>query len=113
MAGYLDQYGAGDEKRATIIKRLLLLIVAVLVFGALPWYLFKNHGEEGKVRTLLSLLRNHDYEGAYRAWGCTDPKACSYSYQQFLEDWGPKSTADPNQLRILDSESCGSGVMLS
>jgi hypothetical protein len=113
MAGYLDQYGAGDEKRATIIKRLLLVIAAVLVFGALPWYLFKNHGEEGKVRTLLSLLRNHDYEGAYRAWGCNDPKLCSYSYQQFLEDWGPKSTADPNQLRILDSESCGSGVMLA
>jgi hypothetical protein len=114
MAGFLDQYGAGDERRARIVKRLILLVLAVCVLGVLPWYLFKNHAQEGKVRELLDLLRKHDYPAAYRAWGCGDPRSCSgYSYASFLEDWGPKSTADPNRLRILDSESCGSGVMLT
>ena len=114
MAGYLDQYGAGDERRAAIIKRTLYVVVGLLVFTVLPWYLFKNHSQERRVKDFLELLRKHDYTAAYKTWGCDDPKVCSgYPYERFQEDWGAKSTADPNQLRIEDSESCGSGVMLS
>ena len=114
MAGYLDQYGAADEKRAGLIKRTIVISIAVVVCTLLPWYLFKNHAQERRVKDFLELLRNHDYQGAYKAWGCGDPKACSgYSYDHFLEDWGEKSSADPKQLHIEDSESCGSGVMLT
>src|SRR5579872_696440 len=114
MAGYLDQYGAGDEKRLALIKRTVYVIVGLLVFVALPWYLFKNHSEESHVKDFLALLRKHDYQAAYKTWGCDQPKMCDgYPYDRFLEDWGDKSTADPNQLRILDSESCGMGVMLT
>ena len=114
MAGYLDQYGAGDERRAKIIKRSILAVVVVLVGVLLPWYLFQNHGEERRVKDFLDLLRKHDYQAAYLTWGCGEPKACSgYPYDRFLEDWGDKSSADPRQLHIEDSESCGEGVMLS
>lgn len=114
MAGYLDQYGAGDEQRAKLIKRIVALVVAVIVFGALPWYLFANRTYEQHVRDFFRDLRKRDYPAAYKTWGCGDPKPCSgYSFQQFLEDWGDKSTADPNQLSIKDSQSCGSGVMLT
>lgn len=114
MAGYLDQYGAGDERRAAIIKGIALVIVGILVFIALPWYLFKNHAQERVVRDFLNLVRKHDYPAAYKTWGCGDPRACSgYSYDRFLEDWGEKSSVDPKLLRIEDSESCGSGVMLT
>lgn len=114
MAGYLDQYGAGDERRAAIIKGTIYVIVGLIVFVALPWYLFKNHAYEGRVRTFFDLLRKHDYASAYKTWGCGEPKACDgYPYNRFLEDWGDKSSADPNALRITDSESCGSGVMLT
>ena len=114
MAGYLDQYGAGDERRATLIKRTIYIVVAAVVFTVLPWYIFKNHSQEGRVRGFLDLLRNHDYTSAYKTWGCDVPKACDgYPYDRFMEDWGEKSSADPKALRIEDSESCGSGVMLS
>jgi hypothetical protein len=114
MAGYLDQYGAGDERRAKIIKASVIGVFALIVLTALPWYLFKNHSEEGKVREFLSLLRKHDYPAAYKTWGCDTPKVCDgYPYNRFLEDWGDKGSADPNALRIEDSESCGSGVMLT
>jgi hypothetical protein len=113
MAGYLDQYGEGDERRGRIIKRVVLALVAAIVFIALPWYLFKNHSQEQVVRNFLALVRQHDYPAAYKAWGCTDPHTCTYSYDQFLEDWGEKSTVDPKVLRIEDSETCGSGVMLT
>jgi hypothetical protein len=114
MAGYLDQYGAGDERRAAIIKRTVLIVVALIVFTVLPWYLFKNHAQEHRVRDFLDLLRKHDYAAAYKTWGCDTPKVCDgYPFDRFQEDWGEKSTADPKALRIEDSESCGSGVMLS
>jgi hypothetical protein len=114
MAGYLDQYGAGDERRASIIKRTILIIVAAIVFTTLPWYLFKNHSEERKVKDFLALLRKHDYTSAYKTWGCDQPKTCDgYPYNRFLEDWGEKSSTDLNVLKIEDSETCGSGVMLS
>ena len=114
MAGYLDQYGAGDERRARIIKRTVAAVVAVIVFTVLPWYLFKNHAQEGVVRNFLDLVRKQDYAAAYKAWGCGQPRACSgYSYDRFLEDWGPKSSVDMKLLRIEDSQSCGTGVMLT
>src|SRR5689334_1599352 len=101
MAGYLDQYGAGDERRAAVIKWILIGIAAILVLGLLPWYLFKNHTQEGVVRTFLSEVRNHDYQSAYKTWGCGNPKPCTgYPYDRFLEDWGDKSSADPKLLRI-------------
>jgi hypothetical protein len=113
MPGYLDQYGAGDERRGKIIKRTVLAVIVLIVCTALPWYLFKNHAQERVVSNFLSLVRQHDYPAAYKAWNCNDPRACSYTYQQFLEDWGEKSTVDPKVLRLVDSESCGSGVMLT
>ena len=114
MAGYLDQYGAGDEQRAKIIKGILYLILAILLLGLLPWYLFKNHSQEASVRNFLNLLRKHEYTTAYKTWGCDDPQVCSgYPYDHFLEDWGEKSNVDLKTLRIEDSESCGNGVMLT
>jgi hypothetical protein len=114
MAGYLDQYGAGDERRARTVKRIVVMVVCVVVFTFLPWYLFKNHSQERVVRNFLDLVRKHDYQSAYKAWGCGEPRACEgYSYDRFLEDWGEKSPVDPKVLRIEDSESCGSGVMLT
>jgi hypothetical protein len=114
MAGYLDQYGAGDERRSKVIKRTVIGILAAIVLTVLPWYLFKNHSQEGRVKEFLALLRSRDYAGAYKTWGCSQPKVCDgYPFNRFLEDWGEKSSADPKALRIEDSESCGSGVMLT
>ena len=114
MAGYLDQYGAGDEKRAKIIKRTVVVVIAAIVLTVLPWYIFKNHSQEKVTRNFLDLIRNHDYAAAYQAWGCGAPHACDgYPYDRFLEDWGEKSSVDLKVLRIEDSQSCGSGVMLT
>jgi hypothetical protein len=113
MASYLDQYGAGEEKRENIIKFSVIGIVLVLVFGSLGYYLFKNHAQEHKVRVFLDTLRQKDYTAAYRLWGCSAATPCSgYPYDKFLEDWGPKAT-NLDSLRIEDSENCNSGVILT
>lgn len=115
MAGYLDKYGAGEEQRNRLILRTVGAVVLVVVVGALSWYLFKNHHQEGVVKQFLAALRRSDYQSAYRAWGCTPEKPCPvYAFDKFMDDWGPKSSApDPAVLGIADSESCNSGVLLT
>jgi hypothetical protein len=113
MAGYLDQYGAGEEKRENLIKYSVFGLLFVLIFGSLGYYLFKNFPQERKVRAFVEFLRKKDYPGAYSYWGCTVQNPCNaYGYDKFLEDWGPKG-ANPETLRIEDSENCMAGVILT
>jgi hypothetical protein len=111
--GYLDQYGAGEGRRETIVWRLIAAVAALLIVSGLVYYVFKNHHEQALVKDFLGQLRRQDYPAAYRVWGCSNPKNCSgYPYDKFLEDWGPKAGANQD-LRIVDSESCHRGVIIS
>jgi hypothetical protein len=116
MAGYLDQYGAGEERRNRVIVRGILTIVCAAVLGSLGWYLFKNHHQESVVKAFAGAIRQGNLQEAYRLWGCTSEKPCSgYSFDKFSGDWGPKGEAppDPSILGITDSESCNNGVLLT
>lgn len=112
MASYLDQYGAGEEKRETLIKRLVITVLVIAVFGPLLYYLFKNQHQVGEVNAFLKLVRAKDYKAAYEKWGCTAQTPCpGYAYEKFMEDWGPQSASGP--LRITDTESCNAGVIIA
>jgi hypothetical protein len=115
MAGYLDQYGAGEERREKIIKRTALAVVVLLAAGGVLYLLFKNYREERQAREFFELLQKHDYQGAYRMWGCTEAKPCrDYPLAAFMKDWGPQSErADVSAYKIAKSRSCGSGVILT
>jgi hypothetical protein len=115
MPGYLDQYGAGEERRNRIIAICIVSALTLAVISALTWYLLKNHHQEAVVKTFLADLRKGDYPAAYRDWGCTRQKPCSgYTMDKFVEDWGPKSSPpDPAVLGLTESESCNQGVLLS
>jgi len=98
MAGYLDQYGAGEERRNRIIIRSILGVVLAVVLVALTWYLTLNHHQESVVKSFIAALKNHDTQGAYRIWGCTTSHPCpDYPYEKFLSDW----------------EECNSAAMLT
>src|SRR5947209_4589112 len=102
MPGYLDQYGAGEDRRNKIIFRTIAATVTAIVVGSLLWYLLRNHHQEGVVKNFVSAVRRGDYQGAYRAWGCATSGACSaYTYNSFLDDWGPnaKSSTQPGDFR--------------
>jgi hypothetical protein len=115
MAGYLDHYGAGEERRNRIIVRGIVITLSVVVLGAFAWYLLKNHHQEGVVKAFVNAVRRGDYQTAYRVWGCTPQAPCSgYDYDKFLGDWGSKDDApDPRVLGLTDSESCNNGVLLT
>jgi hypothetical protein len=113
MAGYLDQYGAGDARREKIIKTLVIAAIALVVIGGPLLFIFHNIRQESQVKRFFHLLDAHQYKEAYALWGCTDAHPCTgYSMDRFMEDWGP-GKADPEHYRISRSRSCGSGVILT
>jgi hypothetical protein len=115
MAGYLDQYGAGDERREKTIRRVVLIAVLVVIAASVLYFIFKNYRQERQVRHFLALLAGHDYKTAYALWGCTDANPCrDYPFTEFMKDWGPQSQhADVQALRITKTRSCGSGVIVT
>lgn len=117
MAGYLDTYGEGEEQRNRIIIRWIVSIVVLVIVVSLGWYLFKNHHQESIVRKFLGDIKHGNLQAAYRDWGCTSEKACSgYNFDKFQQDWGTQAkdgAPDPSVLGIKDSESCGTGVLLT
>lgn len=113
MAGYLDQYGAGEERRENIVKKALIAFAAAAVLAVVLFFVFHNFRQEQRVKQFFSLLAAHDFKGAYGLWGCTDARPCAgYPFSTFMQDWGP-TAGDPARFRITHSKSCGSGVILN
>lgn len=111
--GYLDVYGAGEDRRGRLLKRLILALVAVVVIGTVAYFNFRDYPEERQVARFLELLRAGDYKSAYALWGCTDAKPCrDYRFERFMEDWGPQSEYKRiGDARVVRSNSCDTGII--
>jgi hypothetical protein len=134
MAGYLDHYGAGDERREKR-QKLFLALGACFLLALFLWYFFlvwdkteilraapvarlaqilRNHRQESRVKNFFDLLQHQDYKGAYALWNCTDTHPCrDYAFSEFMKDWGPGSAHAAGGARIPKSRSCGSGVIVT
>ena len=117
MPGYLEGYGAGEERREKLFKRALL---AVLLTGAIVislYLIFRNYRELKRAEFFLELLRSKDYQTAYRLWGCTqpsDPACADYPFDKFMEDWGPASPrANAQAAKIKKVRGCATGVIVT
>ena len=104
MGTYLQQYGAGDERRIRIIKTLVFIGLGIIVLALIAYFGFHNYAEKQVVKRFLERLNAHDFEGAYREWGCTPEHPCpNYDFQRFLEDWGPsKKITSPWKIASVD-----------
>src|SRR5690242_13030506 len=112
MAGYLDQYGAGEERREKLIKTTALAVILVLIAGGVLYYFFKNFRQERQAKLFFEELAKQDFKSAYALWGCTEAKPCrEYPMSEFMKDWGPQSGKAGG--KITKSRSCGSGVILT
>ncbi len=108
MAGYLEAYGETEERRSRFARRLVIAVASALGLIVL-WSLFyvfwlSTYPAKRTVHEFIDDLRKHDYHSAYRIWGCSQP-CPDYSYDRFLEDWGPKSEfANADAIKIARSE---------
>jgi len=134
MAGYLDQYGTGDERREKRNKILLITGACVLLLLFLWFFFFvwdktevlraeplarlaqilRNHRQESRVKNFFELLQQRDYKAAYALWSCTDEHPCKdYAFAEFMKDWGPAGPRGAARYTIPRSRSCGSGVIVT
>jgi hypothetical protein len=116
MSGYLDNYGAVDERRERTRGRILKWGAAALAVAGILYFVFHfvipNRGERSEAARFFQLLAVRDYKQAYAMWGCTDAKPCrDYPFDSFMQDWGPEATP-VTTFEVLDGESCGSGVIV-
>jgi len=91
------------------IGRYILLAVVVVVVGAAAYFLLHNLPEERTVSRFMDTLEQGNFEQAYRLW----QPSPSYSYQDFLHDWG--TAGDYGKIRvykILGSRSKGSNTVV-
>jgi hypothetical protein len=113
MAGYLDHYGADEQRRERTIKRVAMAVIAVVVIGATLVYFFNNYRQERQVKLFFELLGSRDYTSAYGLWGCTEAKPCrDYPMSEFMKDWGPEAVPQAGSAEVLGGDSCGSGVIV-
>ena len=114
MAGYLDQYGAGEERRNKIIKTLVISAVTLLVVGGIAFFIFHNYRQEQQVKRFFALVEQKDFQTAYQLWVRTESDRKGYTYDMFMKDWGPQGGhQDMGTFRISKSRSCGNGVILT
>jgi hypothetical protein len=116
MTGYLDNYGAGEEKREKIVRRVALWTVIILASAGISYFFFHfvipNRAEQAQAQRFFQLLAARDYRQAYAMWGCTDAKPCrDYPLKLFMEDWGPDALPVTG-VEVLDGETCGNGVIV-
>ncbi len=113
MTGFLEGYGAGEEQRERKIKRALAALLGLAVLATGLYFGFRNYREERQLRQFLDLLARKDFRSAYGLWGCSESKPCrDYSFDKFLEDWGPNSHyTDIAAIKVVRTRTCRGGLI--
>ena len=78
-------FDSTEEHPPAKLRRYIITGIAfiVLVAGGC-WYLLRYHAEKNTVRHFLSTVVTGNLEEAYRIW----KPSSTYSFKDFLEDWG-------------------------
>lgn len=100
----------GGIRRYMPLWALILIILLVAAIGALLAFKFWNYREERAVARFLTTLEKGNFQKAYQLW----QPAPSYSYQDFLRDWGLEGDyGKVRKFEILGSESRGQSVIVT
>ena len=86
---------------------ILLVLLAAIIFAGAAYY-FWDYPEEHAVSRFLQTVQRGDYQAAYRLWQAGP----SYTYNDFVKDWGPDG--DYGKIRefdILRANSSSSGTV--
>ena len=100
---------ATPPKPSFPIWRYILLGSLAFLFSAGFYMAFRNYPEERAVKLFLTTLEQGKFQEAYQLW----QPSPSYSYQDFLHDWGEKG--DYGKIRgfqILGAQSKGSSLVI-
>jgi hypothetical protein len=100
----------GKFKRYVPLSILIPLILLILVVTGVLTFRYWNFRQEHAVARFLQTLQAGNYEEAYKLW----QPSSSYSYNDFLHDWGERGDFGKiRKFEILDSESKGASVIVT
>ena len=108
--GLLD---SDSEEPGSKLRRYFITGAAfVLLVSAGAWYLFRFYPEKRAVERFFDALTTGDTARAYQIW---QPQP-SYTFQDFLEDWGPSGYYGPVKSYRIETvqnpQHGGSGVIV-
>lgn len=85
-------FDSSEEHPPAKIRRYIIsgITFVILLFFAYQ-YLMRYHAEKGTVRRFFTLVSDGKLDDAYKLWQPAD----TYSYKDFLEDWGPSGYYGP------------------
>ena len=97
-----------EEHPPSKIRRYIITTVAFIILVALGcWYLLRFHTETKTVRQFMQTVASGNFELAYQMW----KPAPSFSFKDFMEDWGPDSFYGPvKSFRIESAEEIKHGA---
>ena len=97
-------FDATPPKPPRKIGRYVVIAVALLMIGGVAYIALRNHPEEQAVSRFVTVLEQSDYRQAYQLW----QPSSSYSYEDFLHDWGEHGDfGKVHSFKILGSRSKG------
>jgi hypothetical protein len=91
------------------IGRYILMALVIFVLGGASYIVFRNYPEERAISRFLTTLEEGNYREAYQLW----QPASTYTYADFLHDWGDHG--DYGKIRtfkILGSQSKGGSTVI-
>jgi len=114
MAGYLETYGVGEERRGRWIKWTVLTVLAVGILGTSGYLYFRTWTEEQTLNRFFAALDSKDFRGAYRMW-CPTDASCKYNpFETFEKEWGPSTPYSHGSAAKVDNiDFCGEGVVFN
>lgn len=115
MPGYLETYGAGEERRNRIIFRSIAGLLIALLLSTLLYFNFRFYSAERRVESFLAAVQARDYPRAYSIWGCGEQHPCrDYAMNKFMEDWGANGAYTPMASGKLNYvEPCGDSLIFT
>jgi hypothetical protein len=91
------------------IGRYILIALAVIIVGGAAYFLLRNYPEERAVSRFFTALEQGNYQEAYQLWQASD----TYSYQNFLHDWGAQGDYGKiRSFKILGSQAEGKSTVI-
>ncbi len=106
-------FDSGNEEPKSKVRRHVISVVVFVLLVALGiWYLLRFYPEKKAAEHFFDALVAGDTQRAYQIW----KPSSSYSYQDFLEDWGPSGYYGPVKSYHVEAAQAapkeGSGVIV-
>ena len=87
--GLLDS--SGEEPRSKVMRWTVSALLLVILTGLTLWYFLRFQTEKNTAAQFLQTLADGNTRRAYELW----KPGPNYSYEMFLEDWGPTGEFGP------------------